>query len=763
MNHHTVSTHSKRRRPLMWRWFLSYLIIALIPLATGLGIYARAKDMLAQELINSHRVFLQQLRANIDTHFSELNTLVFQLKNVQELVSLSLAQGDLSSNQIYTSYELSNTLRIYRTANEFIEEVSVYYPRTNCFVTSTGKYDPSTYFSTYIKNRNISYEQWLSILSESSASPRLNMDLGMTYFCSLNEQSRENRAVILIKLDEKFLKSYFLTQSILQQGSILVLTANNEEVFTRGENAANLKTLLAEDAQAALKPEYLYTQMVSIVNGWRYSFLFPYAQVTQKNHYIINYTLAITGIAMGLSVVFAWLFSHIQYQPISRLLNNVSRQSRTLAANESEYQLLERHIENLFCDQADMKAQLVSQGMALGLENLRRLLLGINYATEADNEVLQHYGIVFDGDYFRVATVAASDNRIRDNTFLLKVNALFTETFSHDTVYTLQVMDTICCVINTAKQEPPAVDAAKIETIWQKLAQEIECTLWISVSLYHKELLTLPAAYAESTRALEQRTMSEDGGVVFYDEGKQNTAFGGIYYPNGFDTRLIHILCSGDLAMMRSCVDEIIDQNLKRSITAKQCTYLGYHLCMSFLKASKECQVLYHIDLSELMERMVHSLQIDRISTLRAHYIAICESLVEAISQADQEHEDTLVDKITDCVLENYMDPNLNVNTISSQLAMNASYISRTFAEKTGQTLSAYLQQIRIKASLPLICAGQPIAEVMAHTGYTNITTFNRAFKKEMGTTPGAYREVTRKKTNMYKEIEYQPKSTNEV
>ena len=58
---------------------------------------------------------------------------------------------------------------------------------------------------------------------------------------------------------------------------------------------------------------------------------------------------------------------------------------------------------------------------------------------------------------------------------------------------------------------------------------------------------------------------------------------------------------------------------------------------------------------------------------------------------------------------------------------------------------------IRIEASLPLIQAGQPIAEVMERIGYANITTFNRAFKKEMGMTPGLYRETERKKTNMRK------------
>ena len=744
--------HPKRRSPLMRRWFLSYLVIALIPLATGLGIYARAKDMLAQELISAHRFVLQQLCDRVDTHFSELSSLVFQLKNIQELVSLSLVQGDLSNSQIYMSYELSNTLRIYQTANDFIEEVGVYYPRSACIVTPTGKYDLSTYYSAYVKGLGLSYEQWLATLAGAGASPRLELSGGMVYLCSLSEQASGRGAVIFIRLDEKLLKSYFSSESILQQGSIVVMAADGEEVFSSGGSVAQLKELLAEDAgRGAAHPEYLYTQMVSHVNGWQYFFWVPYAQVTQKNQYIIHYTLGITGIAIALSIVFAWLFSHLQYQPMSRLLNHVLHQSHEMDGNESEYKLLERHIETLSCDRADMKAQLTSQGIELGLENLKRLLLGINYATDSDSEILQQYGVVFEGELFRVVMVGAAADVMHDSGFFAKVTALFKEAFSTETIYVLRVMETICCVINTGEPEPNQADAARLQAIWERLAGDVEGALWIAVSPYHKELLTLPAAYAESARALEQRTMSEAGGLVFYDEAKQNTAFGGIYYPNGFDTRLIHILCGGDLAMMRACLDEVLEQNLKRSITAQQCTYLGYHLCMSFLKASKECQVIYHINLSELMEKIIGSVQIAQMSLLREHYMDMCESLAEEISHANQGQEESLIDRIKTCVAEHYRDPNLNVNTIAGLLSMNASYISRTFAEKTGETLSTYLQRIRIEASLPLIQAGQPIAEVMERIGYANITTFNRAFKKEMGMTPGLYRETERKKTNMRK------------
>ncbi|MGN0971922.1 MAG: helix-turn-helix domain-containing protein, partial [Aristaeellaceae bacterium] len=538
--------------------------------------------------------------------------------------------------------------------------------------------------------------------------------------------------------------------------SMLVTVPDGEEVFSSGGNVTELRELLAAEAGTDKAPpaDFLYTNMRSQVNGWQYAFLVPYAQVTRKTQYIISYTLTITGLAVALSILFAGLFSRLQYQPVSRLMKHVARQSHELDGHVSEYTLLEQHIETLSCDRADMQTQLTTQGMELGLENLRRLLLGISYATGSEKEALQRYGVTFEGELFRVVTVAAAEDVMHDGAFFARVKAMFTGAFSHGSVHVLRVMDAICCVISTARPEGDQADAARLREMWNGLAAQVEGPLWMAVSLQHRELLTLPAAYAESTRALQQRTMSETGGLVFYDEAKRNTAFGGIYYPNGFDTRLIHILCSGDLAMMRACVDEVIEQNLRQSITAQQCTYLGYHLCMSFLKAAKECQGMYQLDLSALMEQMVSSLQLDQISALREHYGRLCESLADEIARANRGQEESLIDRIRACVAEHYTDPNLNVNTISDLLSMNASYISRAFADKTGETLSAYLQRIRIEAALPLIRAGQPIAGVMERTGYANVTTFNRAFKKEMGMTPGLYREAERKKSHIDQENE---------
>ncbi|MDF2721619.1 MAG: xylS [Paenibacillus sp.] len=82
------------------------------------------------------------------------------------------------------------------------------------------------------------------------------------------------------------------------------------------------------------------------------------------------------------------------------------------------------------------------------------------------------------------------------------------------------------------------------------------------------------------------------------------------------------------------------------------------------------------------------------------------------------------------------IDKKLSVNEIAERLFVNASYLSRLFRKATGQTLSDYILEFRMKRAKALLHSGIKVYEAAAMTGYPDPAYFSRSYRKYWGTAP---------------------------
>jgi AraC-like DNA-binding protein len=54
-------------------------------------------------------------------------------------------------------------------------------------------------------------------------------------------------------------------------------------------------------------------------------------------------------------------------------------------------------------------------------------------------------------------------------------------------------------------------------------------------------------------------------------------------------------------------------------------------------------------------------------------------------------------------------------------------------------TFGSWRTQVRLRASLPLLAAGMPVATAARRVGYATPSAFVAAFRRVTNTTPGAY------------------------
>ena len=98
--------------------------------------------------------------------------------------------------------------------------------------------------------------------------------------------------------------------------------------------------------------------------------------------------------------------------------------------------------------------------------------------------------------------------------------------------------------------------------------------------------------------------------------------------------------------------------------------------------------------------------------------------------------------EIRDYISANYTDPDLNISQAAIHFGITPSYMSKIFKMETGKSLLAYISEVRICAAKELLEEGKTIAQVAEEAGFRDSAALIRIFKKNVGMTPGQFREI---------------------
>lgn len=83
----------------------------------------------------------------------------------------------------------------------------------------------------------------------------------------------------------------------------------------------------------------------------------------------------------------------------------------------------------------------------------------------------------------------------------------------------------------------------------------------------------------------------------------------------------------------------------------------------------------------------------------------------------------------------------LTVDKLCEQVYLSRYHFMRLFKIQTGSTVHAYIRQKRLMCAARLIREGVPAAKAAADSGFTDYSTFHRAFRETFGTSPGSLKK----------------------
>ncbi len=127
---------------------------------------------------------------------------------------------------------------------------------------------------------------------------------------------------------------------------------------------------------------------------------------------------------------------------------------------------------------------------------------------------------------------------------------------------------------------------------------------------------------------------------------------------------------------------------------------------------------------------------VDSMRVWIAHVIDVFDECLSAINQSDSSIE--LIKKY----IREHLEEDLNRKKLASIVYLSPDYLSHVFSERTGESLTTYILNERIKkAKELLLLSRKSIRDIALTSGFPNISYFSRQFKSLTGKTPQEFRK----------------------
>jgi AraC-like DNA-binding protein len=149
-------------------------------------------------------------------------------------------------------------------------------------------------------------------------------------------------------------------------------------------------------------------------------------------------------------------------------------------------------------------------------------------------------------------------------------------------------------------------------------------------------------------------------------------------------------------------------------------------------------------DLSQALETMERAMADDQFGAQALRDALLIQLLVlinrigrraEQTQERPQGRHDDKISRALSYINEN-LQQELTVERLAEQVFLSKYHFMRLFKSQTGTTVHAYVRQKRLLYAAQLIRKGVPVGQAAADSGFSEYSTFYRAFQNSFGISP---------------------------
>ena len=293
-------------------------------------------------------------------------------------------------------------------------------------------------------------------------------------------------------------------------------------------------------------------------------------------------------------------------------------------------------------------------------------------------------------------------------------------------------------------------DAKELRALAENILKEFPLEEYGPVSVVlHEQTSSLDdigTVYRELISTLVTRPFSRSHCILSCPEEKNTVEMPNIgkSAPAHMETELYHLLSTGkksetEKLIFRTCDFKHCDDGTWSYLDVKQ--YAGRITGILYRYVQEKCPELT-AQAEEAMDNIDYYMKCLNAPSLFASLKILLDSLWESGEDkgADSSSVVQQVEQIHRYIEQSYHE-NITLTALAEQYHMDASYLSRIFSQKYGETIIAFLTRIRMEKAAELMKDQDKKLETISFlVGYDDYNYFSRVFRKKMGCSPREYR-----------------------
>lgn len=556
-----------------------------------------------------------------------------------------------------------------------------------------------------------------------------------TSFILYEKVPLSSRSIVIINLKNQWLKNIIGQMKQIGSSKNMIFDKNQKVVVSDGKekfldkvNEQYIESINKKSDESGYfignvnneKSLITYTKMTSL--GWSFVSVIPYTVVSKSMNNVfirileICVSILILGLAVGIYI------SKKIYNPVEELLKKISmyesQQNYILDRNKQSFlksfinqssKLTENFINKVFREY-NINISIKSSFIIVLVQFDNNLYY--NDSSSEENIVSYAIGNIMKellAKKYCAEIISISDRRI---VFLIDI----------DNKYSL--------VKNHIIQE--------IEYMQKIIKNYFNTSISAVISEEIEDYRNLQNVFKDILEGAKNKFFYGEEAIILFEDIKRRANID-YNYSKSKAKDISAALLTGKNDIAKKIYLEIID-------TLKECNFGVFQIYSTFLlwEVSQELKEIKNKDLVwfEKLEALTTGISnMESIETFNQIVFQIFDIIAEGHKHSNSTKHEKIAKQIKEIIDSGYGNMNLSVEGISYEIGLTASYVTKIFKQYMGKTVIEYINEIRIENAKELLLnTKESVATISEKCGFSNLTYFHRAFKKNVGTTPNAYR-----------------------
>ncbi|MBP5600609.1 MAG: response regulator [Lachnospiraceae bacterium] len=261
----------------------------------------------------------------------------------------------------------------------------------------------------------------------------------------------------------------------------------------------------------------------------------------------------------------------------------------------------------------------------------------------------------------------------------------------------------------------------------------------IGISTEISDIKDLKDGYRQAKDALSK--IDKKGCFLKVYEGDLKQKNGEFIDVDGYSEKICELTFDEKNNGAENALEDFSDKLKASGCSFEQCKLYMLVIYSTIIHRAVRYQLNVELDFNDYEEKIYKEVQsANTISALKE----VGENLIANIRDiciGKKNFKNELVKKVDDCIKENYKSE-LTLQTISNEIFLNSSYVSRAYKKMTGFTVTEAINMYRVNTAKDLLkTSNLKIYEVAESVGFKDPAYFTNVFVKYTGHNPSDYRQ----------------------